>query len=74
MPHRLKIVPPSDLWNVTSPLGLQPDANGWFTAADYDRLVDSPTEVGTHRLLEFMVRNKVHRVAIWGDFHVISCG
>jgi predicted metalloprotease with PDZ domain len=67
-PHRLKIVPPSPTWRITSPLALEPDAGGWFTAADYDRLVDSPTEVGTHRLLEFKVRDKMHRVAIWGDF------
>jgi predicted metalloprotease with PDZ domain len=67
-PHRLKIVPPSPTWRITSPLALEPDADGWFTATDYDRLVDSPTEVGTHRLLEFKVRDKIHRVAIWGDF------
>jgi predicted metalloprotease with PDZ domain len=67
-PHRLKIVPPSSTWRVTTPLAAEADANGWFTAADYDRLVDSPTEVGTHRVLEFMVRNKPHRVSIWGDF------
>ena len=67
-PHRLKIVPPLNTWRITSPLAAEPDANGWFTAADYDRLVDSPTEVGTHRLLEFSVRNKPHRVSIWGDF------
>jgi len=67
-PHRLKIVPPFNTWKVTSSLALAPDADGWFTAVDYDRLVDSPTEVGTHRLLEFTVRNKPHRVTIWGDY------
>src|SRR6185295_17169584 len=67
-PHRLKIVPPNSTWRITSPLALAPDADGWFTAADYARLVDSPTEVGTHRLVEFSVRNKTHRIAIWGDF------
>src|SRR5438093_13327442 len=40
-PHRLKIVPPSNTWRITSPLALAADANGWFTAANYDRLVDS---------------------------------
>ncbi len=67
-PLKLKIVPPSSTWRVTSSLALAPDKDGWFTAADYDRLVDSPTEIGTHRLLEFTVRDKPHRVAIWGDF------
>jgi len=67
-PHRLKIEPPYPDWKVTSSLALAPDKDGWFTAVDYDRLVDSPTEVGTHRLLEFTVRGKPHRVTIWGDF------
>jgi len=67
-PHRLKIVPPFKDWQVTTPLARFPDALGYYTAADYDRLIDSPTEVGTHRLLEFDVRNKHHRVAIWGDY------
>ncbi len=66
-PHRLKIDPPAG-WRVTCPLALQPDADGYFTAADYDRLVDSPTEVGTHKLLEFTALGKPHRVAIWGDY------
>src|SRR6185369_13362639 len=33
-PHRLKIVPPSSNWRVTSSLALAPGADGWFTAAD----------------------------------------
>jgi predicted metalloprotease with PDZ domain len=67
-PHRLKIVPPMADWRVSSSLAFAPGEDGWFTAIDYDRLVDSPTEVGTHRLLEFTVRGKPHRVTIWGDF------
>lgn len=66
-PHRLKIVAP-DGWRVTSPLALAPEADGYFTAPSYDVLIDSPTEVGTHKLLEFAVRGKTHRVAIWGEF------
>lgn len=66
-PHRLKIVPPAG-WQVASPLALAADSDGYFTAADYDRLVDSPTEVGKHKLLEFDVRGKKHRVAIWGQY------
>lgn len=66
-PHRLKIVPPTG-WRVTSPLALAPDADGYFTAPNYDVLIDSPTEVGTHKVLEFTVRGKTHRIAIWGQF------
>lgn len=66
-PHRLKIVAPEG-WRVTSPLALAAGSDGYFTAADYDRLIDSPTEVGKHKLLEFDVRGKKHRVAIWGQY------
>lgn len=37
-----------------------------FLAADYDELVDSPFECGTHRLLHFSVDGIAHRIAIWG--------
>ncbi len=66
-PHRLKIVAPEG-WQVASPLALVADADGYFTAANYDRLIDSPTEIGKHKLLEFDVRGKRHRVAIWGQY------
>jgi predicted metalloprotease with PDZ domain len=66
-PHRIKFITPEG-WRVTTPLALQPDPDGYYTAADYDRLVDSPTEIGTHKLLEFTVRGKPHRAAIWGQY------
>lgn len=37
-----------------------------FAADDYDHLVDSPFECGTHRLLTFEVDGIPHEVAIWG--------
>jgi predicted metalloprotease with PDZ domain len=66
-PHRIKFITPES-WRVTTPLALKPDADGYYTAPDYDRLVDSPTEIGAHKLLEFAVRGKPHRVAIWGQY------
>lgn len=66
-PHRIRFITPEN-WRVTTPLALQPDADGYYTAADYDRLIDSPAEIGTHKLLEFTVRGKLHRVAIWGQY------
>ncbi len=54
-------------WRVTTPLALAPDAEGFYSAPNYDILADSPTEIGTHKLLEFDVRGKRHRVAIWGE-------
>jgi predicted metalloprotease with PDZ domain len=69
-PHRIKFVtgPGTENWRVTTPLALQPDSDGYYTAANYDRLIDSPTEIGTHKLLEFTVRGKPHRVTIWGQY------
>ena len=66
-PHRIKFITPEG-WRVTTPLALKSDADGYYTASDYDRLVDSPTEIGAHKLLEFAVRGKPHRVAIWGQY------
>ncbi|NBO67034.1 MAG: M61 family peptidase, partial [Acidobacteria bacterium] len=66
-PHRLKFEPPAG-WQVTTPLGLAPSADGYFTAPNYDVLIDSPTEIGTHRVLTFTVRGKTHRVSIYGPF------
>ncbi|NOT62864.1 MAG: M61 family metallopeptidase [Acidobacteria bacterium] len=57
-------------WRVSSPLGLAPDADGYYTANSYDELIDAPTEIGTHRLIEFKVRDKVHRIALWGEAEI----
>ncbi len=64
-PLKLKIKAPAG-WQVTTPLGLAPDADGSYTAPNYDILVDSPTEIGSHKLLEFNALGKTHRIAIWG--------
>jgi predicted metalloprotease with PDZ domain len=37
-----------------------------FLAQNYDELVDSPFECGTHRLLEFTAGGVPHRIALWG--------
>ena len=49
--------------------GLTPDSDDpWhFHADNFDILLDSPVEVGTHRRYTFMVDQKVHTVAIWGS-------
>jgi predicted metalloprotease with PDZ domain len=55
-------------WQVAT--GLEPLGGGngifRFRARDYDELVDSPVECGTHRLLEFDVDGVPHRIALWG--------
>ncbi|MEM8532256.1 MAG: PDZ domain-containing protein [Chloroflexota bacterium] len=37
-----------------------------FIASDYDELVDSPFECGTHRQLTFDVESIPHTIALWG--------
>jgi predicted metalloprotease with PDZ domain len=66
LPLKLKIDAPEG-WRVTTPLGLEPGTDGSYSSPNYDILVDSPTEVGKHQLLEFTARGKPHRIAIWGE-------
>lgn len=42
-----------------------PEKRGVFRAADYDELVDSPFECGTHRMFTFSVEGVPHTLAIW---------
>ncbi|MEO6324246.1 MAG: M61 family peptidase [Thermoanaerobaculia bacterium] len=51
-------------WRVSIAL---PETKGVFRAVDYDELVDSPFECGTHRTYEFTVRGKPHTLALWGS-------
>jgi predicted metalloprotease with PDZ domain len=50
-------------WKVSIAL---PETKGLYHAADYDELVDSPFECGTHRTYDFTVRGKPHTLALWG--------
>ena len=43
-----------------------PEKKGVFRAADYDELVDSPFECGTHRTISFRVEGVPHTLALWG--------
>ncbi|MGV3625479.1 MAG: M61 family metallopeptidase [Archangium sp.] len=40
---------------------------GAFVANDYDELVDSPFEVGTHTPIHFTAAGVPHEVVMWGD-------
>ncbi|MBD1907749.1 M61 family metallopeptidase [Funiculus sociatus GB2-A5] len=42
------------------------DNRNTFLAPDFDTLVDSPFEIGTHQLYHFEVMGKPHELAIWG--------
>ncbi len=67
LPHRVRVIAP-DGWRVT--VGLPEVAPSTFAAVDYDELIDSPFEVGTHELIEFDALGKPHRIAIWGHLPV----
>ncbi|MDB4968584.1 MAG: peptidase domain protein [Myxococcales bacterium] len=62
-PARITVDAPPG-WRVT--VGLPEEKPNSFFARDYDELVDSPFEIGTHELLEFNAQGKRHRLAIWG--------
>ncbi|MCB0078062.1 MAG: M61 family metallopeptidase [Anaerolineales bacterium] len=49
-----------------SSIALPKDRQGNYVAENYDRLADSPAEIGTHRLYEFEALGKPHQIAIWG--------
>jgi predicted metalloprotease with PDZ domain len=66
-PARVTVVPPAG-WHVT--VGLDEEEPNTFVARDYDELVDSPFEIGTHELIEFTAQGKPHRLAIWGKASV----
>ncbi len=52
-------------WEVATGLK-QLDDKTW-TAPNYDILVDSPIELGSHQRIEFSVQGKSHEVILWGD-------
>ncbi len=64
---RVTVAPPAG-WRVT--VGLPEAKKNVFVARDYDELVDSPFEIGTHELVEFTAQGKPHRLAIWGQASV----
>jgi predicted metalloprotease with PDZ domain len=67
LPIHVTIVPPNSKWRVTTALPPVPQAENTFIAADFDTLVDSPFEIGTHQLYNFEVLGKPHELAIWGE-------
>lgn len=65
-PCTLAVIPPPG-WQVATALDGGPHR---FTARDYDELVDSPVEVGTHEVASFTALGKRHDLAIVGRGNV----
>jgi predicted metalloprotease with PDZ domain len=66
----LEIIPPQAEWKITTPLEALEGKPNTFLVPDFDTLVDSPVEVGTHQSYEFQVRKKNHQLAIWGSGNI----
>ncbi|AFZ43869.1 peptidase M61 domain protein [Halothece sp. PCC 7418] len=65
-PIEVKIIPPATDWKITTPLPEVEGKTNTFLADDFDTLVDSPFEIGTHDIYNFEVLEKPHQLAIWG--------
>jgi predicted metalloprotease with PDZ domain len=61
--HRVKVETPSG-WRVTCALD---ESEGEWIAPNYDELVDSPFEAGTHSPLSFTAAGVPHQVVVWGE-------
>ena len=62
-PHRVTVAAPRG-WRVFT--ALAEDGGGW-RADDYDTLVDSPLEVGPHRVLEYEQQGVPFRIVLAGE-------
>lgn len=51
-------------WRTTVAL---PQEGATFVAADYDELVDSPFEIGTHTPIPFTAAGVPHEIVMWGE-------
>ena len=61
-PHLVVVAPPPR-WQVATALAGGPSE---FKARDYDELIDSPLELGTHRIGKFEALGVQHELAVWG--------
>ncbi|HEY9605772.1 MAG TPA: M61 family metallopeptidase [Allocoleopsis sp.] len=66
-PIQVTIVPPKPDWQVATTLQPIVGKTNTFEAQDFDTLVDSPFEIGSHRIYNFEVLGKPHQLAIWGQ-------
>ncbi|MEH1827586.1 MAG: M61 family metallopeptidase [Nostoc sp.] len=66
-PIRVTVVPPQPEWHVTTALPPVAEETNTFLAGDFDTLVDTPFEIGSHQLYKFEALGKPHELAIWGQ-------
>jgi predicted metalloprotease with PDZ domain len=66
-PIIVKIIPPRADWQVTTTLPPVTGEENTFEVKDFDTLVDSPFEIGKHKIYDFEVLGKPHQLVIWGE-------
>lgn len=66
-PINITIVPPNPQWQITTGLPSVKEEVNTFIAKDFDTLVDTPFEIGSHEIFNFEVLGKTHELAIWGQ-------
>lgn len=69
-PIRIAIIPPYPTWHVSTPLPKVDGQTNTFEASNFDILVDSPFEIGSHPVYDFEVLGKTHQLAIWSRGNV----
>ena len=62
-PAEVEVVAPEG-WRTTTALEALGETR--FRAADFDELVDSPLEIGTHQVVRWLIDGVVHQYAVWG--------
>ncbi len=67
LPIQITVVPPRPDWRVTTSLPPVGEQAYTFVAEDFDTLVDSPVEIGSHQSYYFEVLGKPHELAVWGE-------
>jgi predicted metalloprotease with PDZ domain len=66
-PIQVTIVPPYPTWQVATVLPLVSGQANTFQPKNFDTLVDSPFEIGTHQRYEFEAEGKPHSLVVWGE-------
>lgn len=61
-------IKPYQGWNsISTGLKKVADAENTYYAADFDTVVDSPIEIGTHKVLNFEIQNIPHAIAMYSN-------
>ncbi|WP_262709106.1 M61 family metallopeptidase [Emticicia agri] len=66
-PSKITINPYKDWNSISTGLKKVVNAENTFYAPDYDMIVDSPIEIGTHKVLNFEIQNIPHSVAMYSN-------